>query len=102
MNGIHASKGRIVGYMDVDCEVSPVYIPEIVDLLLHDAADVIVGRRVYRTSFSSLIRELLSVGYRRLVSTLLGTRSIDTESGYKFFIKKKRSNRQKLPAEPLW
>jgi glycosyltransferase AglD len=89
MDGIMKARGSIVGYMDIDCEVSPVYIPEIVDIIIRHQADVVIGRRIYRSSFSSLVREIISVGYRWIASNILETQGIDTESGYKFFRKKK-------------
>lgn len=89
-DGMLVAGGRVVGYIDIDLEVSPVYIPEMVDLILSRKADVVIGRRIYRTSPSSLAREILSVGYRLLVDQLLGTGGLDTETGYKFF------NRQKI------
>lgn len=87
-DGIALSRGRVIGYMDVDCEVSPVYIPEIVDLLLQGKQDMVIGKRVYRSTITSYIREILSVGYRSIVSRILNTRGIDTESGYKFFTRR--------------
>lgn len=88
-DGIEAARGRVVGYIDIDLEVSPVYIPHIVRMILENRADVVVGERIYRSSFGSIIREILSVGYKRLVRTALPTGVIDTESGYKFFNRKK-------------
>lgn len=84
-DGIRNSRGRIIGYMDVDCEVSPVYIPEIVEMLMQGKYDVVIGNRVYRSTWTSFIREILSRGYRTLVSMVLETHTVDTESGYKFF-----------------
>lgn len=89
MTGIRAAKGRIVGYIDIDCEVSPLYIPLCTEMIARGDADVVVGRRIYRTGWSSFIREVLSVGYRWIATGLLETGGIDTESGYKFFNKKK-------------
>ncbi|MCJ7826060.1 glycosyltransferase [Patescibacteria group bacterium] len=88
-SGIHASQGDVVGYIDIDCEVSPVYISSMVGLIQQGKADVVVGKRMYRSSLTSFIREVLSIGYRRIADILLGTDGIDTESGYKFFHKKK-------------
>ena len=88
-DGFLSARGTIVGYMDIDCEVPPVYIPDIVRMLLGGKVDGVVGKRVYRTTVSSLIREILSVGYKKLVSSLLHTGGMDTESGYKFFLRKK-------------
>lgn len=88
-DGMAIARGTIVGYIDIDCEVSPVYIPMIVRRMLKDDADVIIGKRTYRTSFSSMMREMLSLGYKFLANELVGTGYLDTESGYKFFVRKK-------------
>jgi len=87
--GIRSAKASIAGYMDIDCEVSPLYIPLFVDAIKQKKADVAVGRRIYQTGFSTLLRWILSVGYRHLADFILATRGIDTESGYKFFNKKR-------------
>jgi hypothetical protein len=83
--GIRAAKASIAGYIDIDCEVSPIYIPICVQYIKNGLSDVVVGKRIYRTSLRSILREVLSTGYRIAVDTLLGTHGIDTESGYKFF-----------------
>lgn len=85
MDGIKAAKGRVVGFIDIDCEVSPVYIPFLSHAILSGNADVVVGKRLYRTSVLSVIREVLSRGYQRIANIFLSTHGIDTESGYKFF-----------------
>lgn len=88
-DGIKAANGKVVGFIDIDCEISPIYIPDMVDRILRNEADVVIGKRIYRSSFSSLLRELLSVGYRRLANILVDTGNLDTETGYKFFRRKK-------------
>lgn len=88
-DGIKAAKGTVVGYIDIDCEVSPVYIPEMVTLILQKKADVVIGKRFYRTSPSSIFREVLSRGYQWLSDKMIGTGGLDTETGYKFFARRK-------------
>lgn len=88
-DGIRAARGTIVGYIDIDCEVSPVYIPQIVTMLKDRKADMIIGKRFYRTSPSTIVREILSRGYQWLSDASIGTGKRDTESGYKFFIRSK-------------
>ncbi len=88
-DGIDGARGNVVGYIDIDCEVSPVYIPHIVRMIMENHADGVIGERIYRSSLGSLLREVLSVGYKWLVRTALPTGMIDTESGYKFFNRKK-------------
>lgn len=88
-DGIEEAIGETVGYIDIDLEVSPVYIAECVDLISQYEADVVVGKRIYRTTPSSLLRELTSIGYQKLADVMIGTGRIDTESGYKFFHREK-------------
>lgn len=83
-DGIKKARGKIVGFIDIDLEVSPVYIPYFTAKILR-GADVVSGRRVYRESLSSLYRAILSRGYSFLVRKLLAIPLNDTETGYKFF-----------------
>lgn len=89
IDGIKFARGQVVGFIDIDCEVSPVYIPEIVDMIVKNHTDMVIGKRIYRTTFSSLLREILSSGYRWLAQRIINTHGFDTESGYKFFSRKK-------------
>lgn len=84
-DGIRLAKGAIVGYIDIDCEVDPVYIPAMVSLILAKKADVVIGKRYYRSTPKAVIREVLSRGYQWLSDTMIGTGGMDTETGYKFF-----------------
>ena len=88
-DGLKESRGIASGYMDIDCEVSPVYIPSMVSRILKNQADVVIGRRFYRTSPRAVVREVLSRGYQWLSNKLIGTGGMDTETGYKFFNRKK-------------
>jgi glycosyltransferase involved in cell wall biosynthesis len=88
-DGIRKARGTVVGFVDVDLEVSPVYISYMVHLILTGAYDVIIGERIYRTTFTSILREVLSRGYRWLADKMVATGGLDTESGYKFFHRKK-------------
>lgn len=85
MDGIAAAKGEVVGYIDIDLEVSPVYIPQMVQLILQKKADIVIGKRYYRTSIGSILREVLSRGYMWFSDKMIQTGGLDTESGYKFF-----------------
>lgn len=89
IDGIRAAKGTVVGYIDIDCEVSPVYIPQMVSLILNKHADVVIGKRYYRTTPGSLLREVLSRGYQWISDRMIGTGGLDTETGYKFFSRRK-------------
>ncbi len=101
-DGFLAAKGEVIGYIDFDCEVSPVYIPEAVSLIQAKKADLVIGKRIYRTTYKSLVREVLSIGYRKLAYAFLGVGNLDTESGYKFFNRKKILPILKYADHPHW
>ena len=86
-DGFYKAKGEVVGFIDIDCEVGPEYIPQLVSVIAQRKADVVIGKRVYRTSSGSIIREILSRGYQWLSDVMIGTGGLDTETGYKFFRK---------------
>jgi dolichyl-phosphate beta-glucosyltransferase len=85
--GVAAAKGDIVGFIDIDLEVGPRYIPEFVKALeTNDAA--IANRKYYSDSVvRALIRETLSNYYKSLNKRVLKHPFSDTEAGYKFFRK---------------
>jgi len=83
-DGFRAARGEIAGYLDVDLEVHPRYIPSLVRAI-EKGADVAVVRRIYAFQLRSLDRYFLSRGYSFLVRKLLDVPLRDTETGYKFF-----------------
>ncbi len=86
MTGFGASTGEIVGFFDIDLEVSAVYLLEALRVLIADQADLVIGHRYYNINFKIFYRHLLSRCYRWLVASWLGVPLVhDTESGYKFF-----------------
>ena len=87
-DGIRVAKGEVVGFMDIDCEVSPDFIPQFV-MKVQAGFAVVCGHRTYRTSLSGILREATSKIYALMVRVLLGTRLSDTEAGYKFFNSKR-------------
>lgn len=83
-DGIRAANGDFVGFIDIDLEVPPRYILPCLTAL-EQGCDVATALRVYRFDLRSLHRQLMSLGYRRLVRSWLGMPLRDTETGYKFF-----------------
>lgn len=84
-DGFRLAQGTMVGFIDVDLEVSPVYIPRFVAMILDGDVEVVTGLRVYRTSPRAVTRFFANTTYRFLVRSLLGLPYEDTETGYKFF-----------------
>jgi len=83
-DGFRAARGRIAGYLDVDLEVHPRYVPSLVRAI-EAGADVATVRRIYAFQIRVLDRYFMSRGYSFLVRRLLGLPFQDTETGYKFF-----------------
>ena len=83
-DGFRAARGEIAGYIDVDLEVHPRYIPSLARAI-ERGADVAVVRRIYAFQLRHLDRYFMSRGYSWLVRKMLGTALRDTETGYKFF-----------------
>ena len=83
-DGFRLARGTYTGYLDVDLETHPRYVPSLLRAL-EAGADVASVRRVYLLELHSLDRFVLSRGYAWLVRRLLRTRVQDTETGFKFF-----------------
>ncbi|MFN7985356.1 MAG: glycosyltransferase [Vicinamibacterales bacterium] len=86
--GMRAGRGAIVGYIDIDLEVDPLYVPACIHAI-ERGADVATGMRTYKFSMRSIDRYILSRGYIALVHAALGVDVQDTETGFKFFRKER-------------
>ena len=83
-DGFRAARGEIAGYLDVDLEVHPRYVPSLVRAI-EKGADIATVQRIYAFQPRSLDRYVMSRGYSFLVRRVLGLPFRDTETGYKFF-----------------
>ncbi len=86
-DGLLAARGRVAGFLDIDLEVHARYIPSAISAVDDGSCDVATVLRIYRTDLNprELLRTVLSVCYRQLVRRSLGLPFKDTESGFKFF-----------------
>jgi len=84
VDGFKKSKGRIVGFIDIDLETGEWYLPKFLSEI-DNGADVTNSWRIYDFSFWALPRYFASKGYVLLRRLLLGLPFEDTEGGYKFF-----------------
>lgn len=85
--GIKLASGRIVGFIDIDLEISALYIPEFVREI-KNGSDLAIATRVGIGNPSSLTKWITSRTYVTLVKIILGLKFNDTEAGYKFFNRK--------------
>jgi glycosyltransferase involved in cell wall biosynthesis len=100
-DGFRAARGEIAGYLDVDIEVHPRYIPSLMREI-EKGADVATLRRIYALQVRHLDRYFMSRGYSWLVRVLLETPLRDTETGYKFFRREKLMPVLDAISDPGW
>lgn len=86
-DGILRSKGRIVGFIDIDCEISADYISQFLNTA--EKTDMVVARRIYSFNLFSIHRWVTSKIYALLIKSFFDLPIRDTEAGYKFFQKEK-------------
>ena len=84
-DGFRLARGRIAGFLDVDLEVHARYLPALVDAIDRQGYDAATAWRIYKLTWSGLVRAACSQGYRWLVHAALGLPYRDTETGCKCF-----------------
>ncbi|MFT4709002.1 MAG: glycosyltransferase involved in cell wall biosynthesis [Bacteroidia bacterium] len=84
--GVEASGSTYVGFLDIDLEVGAQFIPLMLTAL-EEGIDVATAMRESKAGWSanSIVRFILSWGYRGVFHALLRSPLRDTETGYKFF-----------------
>jgi glycosyltransferase involved in cell wall biosynthesis len=86
--GFTKARGNMIGFLDIDLEVHPRYIlPALMEI--EKGADFVLTARTFELTYHGLTRFVLSKGYIRFSSRMLGTKGIDSEAGFKFFNKSK-------------
>lgn len=88
--GFQLAQGRVVGFLDIDLEVHCNYLPGVLQAI-DEGADGATAYREYHPSWhpSSLLRHVLSGGYRRLFRFIFKVPFRDPETGFKFFVTEK-------------
>lgn len=83
-DGFLLSKGRMIGFLDIDLELHARYIPSLL-LEIEKGADFAIARRVYDLNWHSIARFFVSKTYSRLSNRILNMGGVDSEAGFKFF-----------------
>ncbi len=101
--GFALANGRIVGFLDIDLEVHARFIPAVL-AAIDDGMDGATAYRNYTVGLrpTSILRHVLSQGYRWLFRMLFDVPFRDPETGFKFF---RRERIQPVAAEtrdPHW
>lgn len=100
-DGILRSRGKVVGFIDVDLEIPGDYIPRFVNAILA-GCDLAIAWRIYDLNLRSIPRWVASKGYVGLRRKLLDNDLQDTEAGYKFFNRRKILPILKKTKDPGW
>lgn len=87
--GMSKAKGDVVGFIDSGMDISPTGISLLLDSMMWQDADIIVGSKLHPDSKVNYptFRRILSWGYRTLTHILFGFSIRDTQVGLKFFRK---------------
>ena len=83
-DGIEAASGEICGFIDVDCEILPSYIPIFIEEI-KKGNDMVIATRFYENYPDSINRYISSKIYSAIARRILNLPLSDTEAGYKFF-----------------
>lgn len=85
-DGVKIARGTFVGHLDIDLEVSPEYLPEILSEIEKNN-DIVLIKRIVKFSIkpNHIIRDIAGIVNRFLVKNLLQMPSMDVQSGCKFF-----------------
>ena len=91
-DGVHAAKGKVVGFIDIDLEVPAYNIYPLIIEVLEGGADIATGHRIYRRKVTPLRvgpRWIASIAYAKLRRFVTSTNIRDSETGIKFFNREK-------------
>lgn len=83
-DGIKISRGKVVGFIDIDLSTSARYIPYFC-MEVKKGGDIVTALRVYKFNWIAIPRFIISKGYGLLLRLLLRLNLKDTETGCKFF-----------------
>ncbi|MEM4630213.1 MAG: glycosyltransferase family 2 protein [Candidatus Diapherotrites archaeon] len=86
--GIKVAKGKIVGFIDIDLEVSPKYIPQMIEKI-DQGYDIVCGKRYYDFSLQRIFRDFLHTAYLKIADMLISLPVSDPNGAYKFFKREK-------------
>ena len=101
MDGFEAARGRIIGFLDIDLETPAHYIP-VAALEIERGAEVVSALRIYKFLWRTFYRQVLSVGYHKLVAAALKLPLQDTEVGFKFFSRERALSVVMECTDPGW
>ncbi len=86
-DGIKITRYNLVGFLDIDLEISEKYISKFLEKL--KTHDVVIATRQYKSDINTIQRLMATKCYILLSKLILNLPFKDTEAGYKFFRRNK-------------
>ena len=85
--GFDHARGERVAFLDADLDLHPRLLCELMAVMDHTQADVVIGSKLHPQSQVDypLRRRLLSLGYYFLIRLMFGLPVLDTQTGVKLF-----------------
>jgi len=89
--GFRLAKGRLVGYLDIDLEIGPWYLLPAFEKIAVEQLDGVIAHRIYKLDFhvTILVRQWMSIVFRKLSHATLQLSLTDVAGGFKFFNREK-------------
>ncbi len=83
--GLGMGRGRYLGFIDADGDISPDFMAAFVDIMRAEGPDIVVGSKRHPDSsvHSSFLRQLYSLGHQSLNRVLFRLKVRDTQVGIK-------------------
>lgn len=100
-DGMKKTRGKVVGYIDIDLAVSENYIPIFVEKVLN-GYDIVNSNRTTYVNIASAPRIFLNKSYKKFASILLKNNIKDYQGGFKFFNRKRILPILELVRENHW
>jgi glycosyltransferase involved in cell wall biosynthesis len=87
MCGAQYARGDVIVFLDSDMDIHPSQLPNLLDIMTREGADVVIGSKQHPLSRVSYprARKVLSKGYFLIVRSLFGLPVRDTQTGLKVF-----------------
>jgi len=85
--GFRLATGDVVGYLDIDLEIGPWYLLPALEKLRSEAVSGVIAHRIYKLDFhvTVLVRQWMSIVFRKLSHATLKLQLTDVAGGFKFF-----------------
>ncbi len=83
--GFQFAEGEYIAFLDADLEIQPEYVKKFLQRLHEADSDLVIGTKVPKLGQMPVLRRVMSLVYREVVSLLFGLSLRETQTGIKLF-----------------